>query len=441
MNDCPSLTGTTRDRPRVILDISILGLGIAKSIFRTGIHRVVENLALELLTHESPHLEFSAVILPGLANRYLKAHPSMAKAPLVVPNGKLAASKALNRLFSVGSRQQSDRRLLDSARWFSYLLSGAAAGWFWPPIGRSALEKADVFHLSFPFTPVPQQVRAASHVRVFTTAYDLIPILHPEYVGARLTLSLKRALDELRPSDWVLCISHSTRNDLLNYRRDLAPERVIVTHLAASSQFRRVADPTELARVRTRYQIPDGPYFLSLCNLAPHKNLANIIRGFSIMARQEGKKNINLVLAGTRGWQYERMFQTINEAKSLDGRIIVTGCVEEGDLAALFSGATAFVYLSRYEGFGLPCLEAMSCGIPVIASDTSSIPEVVGDAGILLDPDDLDGLAQTMLDVLRDEGLHDTMAQKALAQASLFSWAKCASETIAAYGLAMKVSR
>jgi glycosyltransferase involved in cell wall biosynthesis len=422
------------------LDISILGLGFVKSVFRAGIHRVVESLAGELLKYNSIRLQFSAAMLPGLVDNYLSANPSMAKVPFSTPGGTLAVSRALDRLFGLASRENWDAGPLARTKWLAYLAGGAAVGKCLPSIRPSILGKSDVFHFPFPFASVPRQVRKAPGVQVFITAYDLIPILYPKYVGGIVRLRLQRALKDLRPSDWVLCISHSTRNDLLNYRKDLNPDRAIVTYLAASPQFRNVADPAELARVRSRYAIPPGSYLLSLCNLAPHKNLSNVIRGFAIMAKQEKAQDLSLVLAGIRGWQYDEIFKAIGEAKGLEDRIIVTGYVEENDLAALFSGATAFVYMSRYEGFGLPCLEAMSCGIPVIASNASSIPEVVSDAGILLEPNDTDSLAQAMLDVWRDGELRGALSQKALAQASRFSWERCASETVAAYRAAISAS-
>jgi glycosyltransferase involved in cell wall biosynthesis len=426
------------DRLRVMMDISMLGRGMIQPIAKTGIHRVVESLAFELIQSQSLDIQFTAAMFPGPTFKYMSTRRLIGKKDLAVPKGKLLASLAFNRLVAAVVKGRYNSGLLDRARWLACLGGDTTIGKCWPPICQSSLDAARIFHFPFPFAPVPKQVRATRGLNVFVTAYDLIPILYPQYVGGMVKPRLERALKELRPDDWVLCISNSTRNDLLNYRKDLDPQRVIVTHLAASSQFRKIEEASELARVRKRYSIPDAPYFLSLCNLAPHKNLANVLKGFAMAAKQEKGENTTLVLAGPKGWRFEELRKNIQEAKGLEDRIIVTGYVEEEDLAALYSGAAAFVFMSRYEGFGLPCLEAMQCGLPTISSNTSSLPEVVGDAGIMLDPDDLNGLAHAMLEMIRNQELRRTLAEKASRRARCFSWSKCARETINAYATSVQ---
>ncbi len=422
----------------VILDISVLGLGVTNSLFRTGIYRVVENLALELTRLDGIDLKFSAIKLPGLAKRYRLTQSMMAPVPLAIPRSRLILSSVLGSLISAEQeRSPSPRRLTDGC-WMAYVLADALIGKLLPPIDGSSLKTPSIFHSTMPFYQIPKQVRRTRGVSVFVTAYDLTPILYPEYVGNRLRVRLEKALHSLCSSDWVLCISEATRNDLLNYCGNLDPERVLVTHLAASSRFRNVADDLELARVRSRYKIPDGPYFFSLCNLAPHKNLGHIVKSFALMAQQENELNASLVLAGAKGWQYENIFDAIREARGLEERIIVTGYVEDSDLPALYSGATAFVYMSRYEGFGLPCLEAMCCGIPVISSNTSSMPEVIGDAGIMISPDDSDALAQAMLGILYNGTWRQALREKAFRRSLQFSWSKCAQETMHAYQAAIQ---
>jgi glycosyltransferase involved in cell wall biosynthesis len=166
--------------------------------------------------------------------------------------------------------------------------------------------------------------------------------------------------------------------------------------------------------------------------------MAHTIRTFARMVDQQNIKDLSLVLVGTKGWLYDEIFEELSRNAALKDRIIVTGFAANEDLAALYSGAVAFVYPSLYEGFGLPPLEAMQCGVPVITSNTSSLPEVVGEAGIMVSPTDEDALCQSMLDIYNSDSLQQTMSLKSIEQAKKFSWEKCMRETIDAYKTALK---
>jgi glycosyltransferase involved in cell wall biosynthesis len=153
--------------------------------------------------------------------------------------------------------------------------------------------------------------------------------------------------------------------------------------------------------------------------------------------REQSLHELRLVLVGAKGWDYDRIFEVIESFDIPRSYIILTGYVADEDLAALYSGALAFIYLSLYEGFGLPPLEAMQCGVPVITSNTSSLPEVVGDAGIMVDPRDENAICQSIFDVYRDQSLRDQMSRRSIERAQLFSWDRTVHETIAAYKLAI----
>ena len=247
---------------------------------------------------------------------------------------------------------------------------------------------------------------------------------------------MKQILESINKETWVICISHSTKNDLLEYKNDIDPEKIIVTHLAASENFYRCVDRGKIASVRRKYKIPEGNYVLSLCTLEPRKNLDTLVKAFAQLVQQEGISDLSLVLAGGKGWDFEQIFQAIKESDHVKQKIFTTGFVPSEDLAPLYSGAMMFVYPSFYEGFGLPPLEAMQCGVPVITSNTSSLPEVVADAGIMVAPVDQDGLSEAMLKLYSCGELRNTLRQKALDHSRSFSWQKCASETAALYGRA-----
>lgn len=246
-----------------------------------------------------------------------------------------------------------------------------------------------------------------------------------------------RSLNSLDIEDYVICVSHATRNDLLNNVK-LDPAKVFVVHNAASSDiFYPCSDLAKIASVRRKYSIPEYPYILGLSTLEPRKNIDHVIRCFAKLVQEQSIKDLNLVLVGGKGWDYNKIFEEIENHASLKERIIFTGYVADEDLAALYSGALAFVYMSFYEGFGLPPLEAMQCGVPVVTSNTSSFPEVVGEAGIMLAPKDVDGFCNSIFEIYKKPSLREAMSLASLEQAKNFSWEKCIQETIAAYKTAL----
>ena len=188
---------------------------------------------------------------------------------------------------------------------------------------------------------------------------------------------------------------------------------------------------------RAKYGILDGPYILSLSTLEPRKNIDHTIRCFARLIRDENIRDLNLVLVGTKGWDFDRIFGELTNHDQLRDRIIVTGYVADEDLSAIYSGARMFVYPSFYEGFGLPPLEAMQCGVPVITSNTSSLPEVVGNAGLMVDPKDGDALCQAMFDIYRQPSLRDDLSRRSIERSRAFSWDICARETVRAYRSAL----
>ena len=241
-------------------------------------------------------------------------------------------------------------------------------------------------------------------------------------------------LKSIDNNTWVTCISQATKNDLCNYLPSLNPSKVFVTHLAASDVFQKHSDPETTIAVRNRYNIPvHSPYVLSVCTLEPRKNIDHTIRCFVELIKEQKIKDLHLVLTGTVGWDYDKIFDELSSTPGMKNKIILTGYVPDEDLSVLYSDALVFVYPSFYEGFGLPPLEAMKCGVPVITSNTSSLPEVVGNAGITLDPKYSDGLTQSLLELYSKPSLRKEMSLKSISQAQNFSWEKCTSETLSAY--------
>ena len=241
-----------------------------------------------------------------------------------------------------------------------------------------------------------------------------------------------RTISRISPGDFVFAISQSTKNDLCNYS-NIDPSRVYVTHLAAADNFRPCGDRARIDGVRRQYGIPDAPYALSLCTLEPRKNIEATIRSFSRLVKQQNIDDLNLVLVGARGWKFDEIFNELDRSLVEKERVFLTNYVPDEDLSPLYSGSMMFVYPSLYEGFGLPPLEAMQCGVPVITSNTSSLPEVVGDAGIMVNPEDEDAISQAMLELYQSDELREDLSGRSLDRAAGFSWKKCADETVEAY--------
>jgi glycosyltransferase involved in cell wall biosynthesis len=236
---------------------------------------------------------------------------------------------------------------------------------------------------------------------------------------------LKKLIDNFDNEDNIICVSESTKRDLLNYREDLIDNNIIVSHLAVANGIKRIRDNDVLNNVKTKFEIgKDNKYLLSVCTLEPRKNLVRIIRNF-IELCEEGKiDDTYLVLVGRKGWKYNDLFiERANNSKYLD-RIIFTGYVNDEDMSALMSGCLYFIYISLYEGFGLPPLEAMKCGAPVITSNCSSLPEVVGNNALKVDPTNDEEIRSAMYKLYTDENLRNDLSNKSLEQAAKFSWEK-----------------
>lgn len=261
------------------------------------------------------------------------------------------------------------------------------------------------------------------------TCHDLISIFFPENLplASRLFYSKWEPFSYQRANK-IIAISEHTKKDIMALLK-IPENKIRVIHLAASSDFRPITSKRVLSRVKKKYNTGQN-FFLHVGTLEPRKNLSFLVRAYALAVR-EGV-NANLVITGKKGWYYEGLFKLVDDLHLKD-KVHFTGYVEEKDLPALYSAAKAFVFPSLYEGFGLPPLEAMACGTPVISSNTSSMPEVVGNAGILISPKDERVWARNMINIYKDEALARTLGEMGVRQAKKFSWEEAARKTIAVY--------
>ncbi|HEX8291923.1 MAG TPA: glycosyltransferase family 1 protein [Pyrinomonadaceae bacterium] len=283
----------------------------------------------------------------------------------------------------------------------------------------------DLLHVQYtapPFAPCP----------VVVTIHDLSFEHIPETFKRRSRVQLRLTVRATaRRAAHVIAPSEYTRRDLVE-TYGLDPARVSAIPLAVSPRFRPVGDAGELGRVRKRYGIA-GEYVLAVGSIQPRKNLARLVRAYATLRRGRGRSNLpQLVLVGKKAWLYGDTLRAIEE-EGLGGSVVVTGYVSEDDLPALYTGALLFAYPSFYEGFGLPPLEAMSCGAPVLTGSLTSLPEVVGDAGLTVDPFDTDALAAGLARLIDDDALRASLSGRGLQRARRFDWRDTARMTLQVY--------
>jgi glycosyltransferase involved in cell wall biosynthesis len=288
------------------------------------------------------------------------------------------------------------------------------------------LHPPDVLFIPAHVLPLGAPLR---HTRTVVTIHDMgylhFPAAHTP--ARRLDLRLS-TLWSARAATRLIAISSATRDDLVRFT-GVSREKIAVVYHGVSPRFRPVEDAATLASAQAKYGIRP-PYFLYVGTIQPRKNLVRLIEAFA-QALQVADPNLQLVIAGKRGWligEIERQAAQLFGADSSAVRF--TGYIADDDLPALLSGALGFVFPSLYEGFGMPVLEAMACGAPVLTSTTSSLPEVAGDAALLVDPEDTAAIAAGLARLASDTALRADLRARGLARVAEFTWDRCAEETL-----------
>ena len=300
---------------------------------------------------------------------------------------------------------------------------------------RKAIQIAERFDVFFsPMYLTPRVIRKYSKIPRFTLLYDAIPMLYPQFypftmVGSSWNFDLIKGLSE---TDYCFAISECTKRDFMRFNPRLKDNHISVLPLAADEKFYHETDAFKRTAVRKKYGIPlDKRYILSLCTIEPRKNLGFALEAFGKFVDNSHADDVVFVLAGGQWGRFEGKWSaTLANLSHLKYKIVHAGYIDDEDLAALYSDALMFIYPSLYEGFGLPPLEAMQCGCPVITSNVSSLPEVVGDAAVAISPDDLDAASDAISKIYSDESFRLQLVAGGMERAREFSWEKTAEKIV-----------
>ena len=288
-----------------------------------------------------------------------------------------------------------------------------------------ALGRLDLYH-SPDFTLPP----TLPGTPTILTVHDLSFARDPESASPALKRFLDAAVPRsVRRATGILADSEATRQDLLALY-GTPPEKVAVLYSGVDSRFQPVRDAAALADLRAKCGLGQGPFVLSVGTVQPRKNYARLIQAFARLAAD--RADLRLVIVGGSGWMAERIHGEAARL-GLQGRVLFPGFVADDDLPALYSAAAAFAYPSLYEGFGLPLLEAMACGAPSLTSTASCLPEVAGDAALLVNPHDVDDIASALLRLLDDAPLRQALVERGRAHAAEFTWERAAEQLLSEY--------
>ncbi|MCA9903211.1 MAG: glycosyltransferase family 4 protein [Anaerolineae bacterium] len=271
--------------------------------------------------------------------------------------------------------------------------------------------------------------------KTLLTVHDLSFVRVPDSASP----PLKAYLDVVVPrsaqrADHILADSQATRNDLIELY-GIVPDKITVLLSGVDAHFRPVTDAAARAAVRAKYDLGERPYIFTIGTVQPRKNYARLM--LALARLRESGQDVTLVIAGGKGWLEDPIYAALDELKLRD-HVRFLGFAADADLPALYSEARALAFPSLYEGFGLPILEAMACGTPVVTANVSSMPEAAGDAALLIDPYDVDALTDALDRLLHDESLRADLIARGQAQAARFTWARAARELIAVYDWLLK---
>ena len=413
---------------RVLMEAAPLAWATLAGAHRTGIPRYIVEL-LQQFAQEESGVEATLgvwdddVIACAVAPRILERWPDLVQRLSNGYKSRFHLDRVYRRLMS-GSNAPPE----DGLSW--ELLSAASR--LVKALDRKrqrANERFDLYHSPHVVLSMHEDLERIPRV---LTVHDLLPITHPHFFTRQIVRDFEKLLRRLDPRrDSVICDSQETRRSVLAVL-GVSPERCWHVPLAPSEKLERVGDPGRLEAVLGRWGLEPNRYLLTVGTLEPRKNLLHLLRCHAELERSGDVAGWKLVVVGRMGWGGipEEIRRLVAAA---GGGVVLSGPVSDEELSALYTGAGLFVYVPIAEGFGLPPLEAMRCGAPVVTSDCSALPEVVGDAAVLVDPTDPAALGAALRRLVGDEAERSALRLEGMARAEQFSWRRTAELTREAY--------
>jgi len=285
-------------------------------------------------------------------------------------------------------------------------------------------EKPDILWMPMHSLPYFRPRKTKTVVTIHDLAFKFFPDHFPQKDLRRLNFFTDYAI---KHADKLIAISNSTKNDILRLYPEISEKKIkVIYHGYDKKLFNEKISEEDIQQVKRLYMLHVSRYIIFVGTIQPRKNIETLLEAVEILRREEKYKDLGLVIAGCSGWLAESLVEKIKSAPGAT----MTGKFETRDLPALLAGAEIFVLPSLYEGFGLPVVEAMACGTPVIAADNSSLKEIAGGAALLFESKNAHQLADKMRQVLEDENLKNSLRKKGLERVKNFSWSKCAQETL-----------
>jgi glycosyltransferase involved in cell wall biosynthesis len=285
--------------------------------------------------------------------------------------------------------------------------------------------KIDIFHGPYFFLP------NCLLCKTILTIHDLMVFRHPEFLEPEgVTYYKKRIHSSIKRADAIISVSNFTKNEIVELF-DIPENKVRVIYNGISSIFRPIKDRIRIEEVKSKYGIKGQRYLLFVGNIEPKKNIETLIHAHAELCKSSGYK-YPLLIVGNKTWYFKNVWEVV-QRRHVERNIIFTGVINDEDLPFLYNGAEVFIFPSLFEGFGIPAIEAMACGTPVIASNRTSIPEIVADAALYVDPLNISEMVEAIDKVLSNSQLREQLIQKGLKRSQYFSWEKTARETLSLY--------
>ncbi len=398
----------------VLYDATTICNILTNNSSRSGIFFVAYNVLLELLKREEFNIYLyseNPLKLKQVINEYKEfSKCRIYKSHLDFYLDFLTKAKSKNKIARFLYKLQSSLLKRLYKIYFKYIVS---------------LNDIDVYFS--PMKAVPGFARKDKRIKKYTILHDVIPIVN-DYRKSVSHTWFYNLVDSINSTDKYFTNSEYTKQDFIKHIPKINPDNITVIPLSTGKPYFKLDDTMYINQIKRKYGIPtDKKYIFSLCNLDPRKNLMFAIRNFLSFVEKNNLDNFIFVLGGGHFNDFEDILnKNIDDLGQKKNKILRIGYVEDDDMSALYSGAEMFLYPSLYEGFGIPVLEAMKCGLPVICSNLTSLPEVIGDCGIQINPYSDDEMFNAMEKMYYDRTFRDECIRKGLERAKQFTWKKCA---------------